>query len=136
METTVYISHSDASKKERCGGYGCGDDWRRAFGERKRHYVSTVLRIFDEDELRALAREVQTHPPHARGGAFIKVLKRLPWTSLERAFPEGWDDLPETSANRWERSGKSVFDVVYVASGECEYQRARHKWRRKRRVNE
>ena len=113
---------------------GARGDWRRAFGERKDHYVKTVLRIFDEDELWTLAREVETHPPRARGGAFVRLLKSLPWTSLDRPFPEGWDDLPETSAKRWERSAKSVFDVVYVASGECEFQRARDKWRRKRRT--
>lgn len=135
METAVYISiHQDRHFDGlRIQSREIGD-WREAFGERKDHYVRTVVRIFDEVELWTLAREVEKQPLHARGGFFVRLLKSLSWTSLERAFPEGWDDLTETSARRWERSAKSVFDVVYVASGEYEYQRARNKWRRKRRI--
>ena len=61
-----YIYLTPTRRRGRCGGCGCGDDWRRVFGERKRHYVSTVLRIFDEDELRALARGTDAPASRAR----------------------------------------------------------------------
>ncbi len=120
--------------------------WAEKFGEKKLHYVRAVLERLRSEELEEIERELRG-PTNGgtKGGNFIRTLKRISWGLEEKVkesdllnivrkrfydlkFREGWreweDRFGEYCLRKW-RERKTLYDAVYVISGECAYDKAR-----------
>lgn len=130
---SFYEAFNDESDDDHFGG-GEEDEliqkWQDAFGEKKRRYVSAVMKILTKDELEALKNDLSETPFEKRGGMFVKRLKSMIWSERDYFYPPSWESMTDYCKTRWSRitdRPRTVFDVIYITSGECDKQRLRNR---------